>query len=38
VSAWPTELFFDLRGRLRKVIVGDMQDDEVRATVASLLQ
>jgi thiol-disulfide isomerase/thioredoxin len=38
VSAWPTELFFDRRGRLRKVIVGDMQDDEVRATVASLLQ
>jgi thiol-disulfide isomerase/thioredoxin len=37
-KAWPTELFFDRRGHLRRVIVGDSQDDEVRATVASLLQ
>lgn len=37
VAAWPTELFFDRRGRLRKVIVGDSQDDEVKATVESLL-
>jgi thiol-disulfide isomerase/thioredoxin len=36
-NAWPTELFFDRRGRLRKTIVGDSQDDDVRATVASLL-
>jgi len=37
VQAWPTELFFDRRGALRKIIVGDSQDDEVRATVESLL-
>lgn len=36
-NAWPTELFFDRHGRLRKTIVGDSQDDDVRATVASLL-
>lgn len=38
VNAWPTELFFDRQGHLRKTIVGDSQDDEVRATVASLLR
>lgn len=37
VTAWPTELFFDRRGALRKVIVGDSQDGDVRATVESLL-
>jgi thiol-disulfide isomerase/thioredoxin len=37
VNAWPTELFYDRQGRLRRVIVGDMQDDAVRATVKSLL-
>jgi len=37
VDAWPTELFFDRHGRLRKVIVGDSQDGDVRATVRSLL-
>lgn len=37
VDAWPTELFFDRRGRLRKVIVGDSQDDLVRSTVEMLL-
>ncbi|HEY2473559.1 MAG TPA: redoxin family protein [Candidatus Cybelea sp.] len=37
-TAWPTQLFFDRHGRLRKVIVGDSQDDEVRATVESLLR
>jgi len=36
-QAWPTELFFDRRGQLRKVIVGDSQDADVRATVESLL-
>ena len=36
-NAWPTELFFDRHGWLRKTIVGDSQDDDVRATVASLL-
>jgi thiol-disulfide isomerase/thioredoxin len=38
INAWPTQLFFDRSGRLRKVIVGDSQDDEVRSTVQSLLQ
>ena len=37
VSAWPTQLFFDRRGHLRKTIVGDSQDDDVRSTVAELL-
>jgi peroxiredoxin len=37
-DAWPTQLFFDRQGRLRKVIVGDSQDDQVRATVESLLR
>jgi len=37
VTAWPTQLFFDRQGRLRKAIVGDSQDDAVRATVESLL-
>jgi thiol-disulfide isomerase/thioredoxin len=38
IGAWPTELFFDRHGTLRKVIVGDSQDQAVRATVESLLQ
>jgi len=38
VDAWPTQLFFDRHGRLRKVIVGDSQDDQVRATAEALLQ
>ena len=37
VTAWPTEIFFDRRGHLRKIVVGDSQDGEVRATVAALL-
>jgi thiol-disulfide isomerase/thioredoxin len=37
VDAWPTQLFYDRHGRLRKVIVGDSQDAAVRAEVASLL-
>ena len=37
VQAWPTQLFFDRHGELRKVIVGDSQDGEVRAEVESLL-
>ncbi len=37
VDAWPTQLFFDRHGRLRKIIVGDSQDDAVRATVEALL-
>jgi thiol-disulfide isomerase/thioredoxin len=38
VNAWPTQLFFDRHGRLRKVIIGDSQDDQVRATAETLLQ
>jgi thiol-disulfide isomerase/thioredoxin len=37
ISAWPTQLFFDRHGRLRKVIVGDSQDDLVRSTTEALL-
>jgi peroxiredoxin len=37
VQAWPTELIFDRRGELRRTIVGDSQDDDVRSTVESLL-
>ena len=37
VDAWPTQLFFDRHGRLRKVIVGDSQDDLVRSTVEALM-
>lgn len=37
IDAWPTQLFFDRHGRLRKTIVGDSQDDEVRRTVEALL-
>ena len=37
VNAWPTQLFFDRHGQLRKVIVGDSQDPAVRAEVESLL-
>jgi thiol-disulfide isomerase/thioredoxin len=38
VNAWPTQLFFDRHGTLRKVIVGDSQDDAVRAETQTLLQ
>jgi thiol-disulfide isomerase/thioredoxin len=37
VNAWPTQLFFDRRGHLRTVIVGDSQDDAVRREVEALL-
>jgi thiol-disulfide isomerase/thioredoxin len=37
VNAWPTQLFFDRNGRLRKTIVGDSQDDDVSATVRALV-
>ena len=37
VDAWPTQLFFDRHGRLRKVIVGDSQDELVRSTTEALL-
>jgi len=37
VNAWPTQLFFDRHGRLRKTIVGDSQDAEVESTVRRLV-
>lgn len=37
VTAWPTQLFYDRQGRLRKIVVGDSQDARVRATVDMLL-
>ena len=37
VTAWPTQLVFDRRGRLRKTIVGDSQDAELLSTVDALL-
>jgi len=36
IDAWPTQLIFDRRGRLRKTIVGDSQDALVDATIAAL--
>ena len=38
INAWPTQLFFDRHGTLRKVIIGDSQDDAVRAETQALLQ
>ncbi len=37
VDAWPTQLFYDRHGHLRKIVVGDSQDDLVRSTVESLI-
>ena len=37
VQAWPTELIFDRHGKLRQMIVGEGQDDEVDATVNKLI-
>jgi len=37
VDAWPTQLIFDRKGRWRKTIVGDSQDDALDRTVKELL-
>ena len=37
VDAWPTQLIFDRKGRLRRTIVGDSQNAEVDRTVAALV-
>ncbi len=37
VEYWPTQLIFDRRGTLRKVVIGDSQDAVVDATVNALL-
>ena len=38
VEYWPTQMIFDRRGRLRKVVVGDSQDATVNAEIISLLR
>jgi thiol-disulfide isomerase/thioredoxin len=38
VQAWPTQLLFDRSGHLRKIVVGDSQDDLVDATVDQLIR
>jgi thiol-disulfide isomerase/thioredoxin len=37
VDAWPTQLIYDRSGHLAKTIVGDSQDDDVSATIRSLV-
>ena len=37
VEAWPTQMLFDRRGRLRKIVVGDSQDSELNTTIDALL-
>ena len=34
---WPTQMIFDRRGRLRKVVIGEGQDEVVRRTVLQLI-
>lgn len=38
IEAWPTQMIFDRRGHLRKVVVGDSQDAVVDAAVTRLLR
>jgi thiol-disulfide isomerase/thioredoxin len=38
IEYWPTQMLFDRRGKLRKVIIGDSQDATVDATVNALLR
>ena len=38
VEYWPTQLIFDRRGTLRKVVIGDSQDATVDAEVDALLR
>ena len=38
VEYWPTQMIFDRRGTLRKVVIGDSQDAAVDATVDALLR
>lgn len=37
VEYWPTQLLFDRKGRLRKTVIGEGQDDLVASTVRVLL-
>jgi thiol-disulfide isomerase/thioredoxin len=38
IAYWPTQMLFDRRGKLRKVVVGDSQDGVVDAAVNALLR
>ena len=38
IEYWPTQLFFDRSGRLRKTVIGDSQDDLVDRIVAGLIR
>jgi thiol-disulfide isomerase/thioredoxin len=38
IEYWPTQMLFDRRGKLRKVIIGDSQDAVVDAAVNALLR
>lgn len=38
IEYWPTQLLFDRRGTLRKVVIGDSQDAVVNAAVDALLR
>lgn len=38
IEYWPTQLIFDRRGQLRKVVIGDSQDATVDATIDALLK
>jgi hypothetical protein len=37
VEYWPTQMLFDRRGKLRKVVIGDSQDQTVNDTINALL-
>ncbi|HKW45766.1 MAG TPA: redoxin domain-containing protein [Candidatus Eremiobacteraceae bacterium] len=37
VNAWPTQMLFDRRGVLQKIIVGEGSDNELNAEVAKLI-
>jgi len=37
VQAWPTQLIFDRRGKLRRTIVGEGQDEDVDTTIRTLI-
>jgi thiol-disulfide isomerase/thioredoxin len=38
IEYWPTQMIFDRRGKLRKVVEGDSQDAVVDATINALLR
>jgi thiol-disulfide isomerase/thioredoxin len=37
IEYWPTQLVFDRHGKLRRVVIGDSQDEELNATIDALL-